>query len=301
MVSIMRSAVLMMLLLSACSSTVATQSTNLTGPYLGQDPPGSVPRLFAPGVVSKQGDFEHSAAVFSPDGRELFWCTNVDHYANSSADRIQRLYTMTMIDGVWTAPEVAEFTRGIGVSISRPVFSPDGNRLYIEHPSNPTAESEHDIYVVERINGTWSEPRPVSPVVNSPASERLHTITADGSMIFSRDVTTPQEGVFISRFVNGTFTEPERLGSDFDSDAMEFAIVLAKDESYMLISSSRTGHDDELHVSYKRPDGSWSERIKAPYQAGGFLALSPDGDYLFFLGDEGIFWVDTSFVDRLRP
>ena len=259
--------------------------------------------MFAPGIVSVREDFEHSAAVFSPDGREVFWCSNVDHYTEHPGERLQRLqrlYHMRRIDDVWTAPEVAPFARDFTQPVSRPVFSPDGNRLYFESSRIATMESDADIYMVEREGAGWSDPVPVSPRINSQAMERIHCVTADGSMYFTRDLMTSREAVFVSRFVDGAFTAPEKLGEDFDSDAMEFAIVLAADESYMLIASSRTGREDELHVSYREPDGTWTERVKTRYQCGGFLALSPDGEYLFFLGD-GIFWVDTSFVDELKP
>ena len=106
--------------------------------------------------------------------------------------------------------------------------------------------------------------------------------------------------IYISRFVDGAFVEPEQLQAPFDSDAYELAIVIAPDESYMLIGITRTGLEDKLYISYRETDGSWTERIRAPYQCGGFLALSPDGEYLFFLG-EGIYWVDTSFVEELYP
>src|SRR5512138_1704366 len=41
--------------------------------YLGQQPPGTVPRVFAPGVVSR-GNI-HSRLTISSDGREMFWNT----------------------------------------------------------------------------------------------------------------------------------------------------------------------------------------------------------------------------------
>ncbi len=42
----------------------------LTGPYLGQEPPGDTPVLFAPGIISTGK--EHSAAMFTPDGGVLW-------------------------------------------------------------------------------------------------------------------------------------------------------------------------------------------------------------------------------------
>lgn len=270
-----------------------------TGAYLGQAPPGSTPRLFAPGVVSNRADFEHSAAVFSPDGRELFWCTNVDMRTDPPGEG-QRLYFTRQVDGVWTAPEIAPFTEEIPAPVQRPVFSPDGSRLYFELFNFPTGEDDSDIYVVERGADGWSAPASVSPLINTGVIERLHCATSDGSLIFSRDPFTNREEIYISRLVDGAFTEPEQLGEPFDSAAHELALVMAPDESYLLINVTRSGMTDELYVSYREPDGSWTERIRAPYECGGFLALSPDGEYLFFLG-EGIYWVDTSFVEELKP
>ena len=42
----------------------------LKGPYLGQEPPGMAPEIFAPGIIST-GNFE-CMAFFSPDGREFY-------------------------------------------------------------------------------------------------------------------------------------------------------------------------------------------------------------------------------------
>lgn len=76
----------------------------LTGSYLGQKPPGETPELFAPGVISIDENFEHSAAVFSPDGKEVFWCTIVNGNTDKRVAGNLRLYTMKMVDGHWSAP-----------------------------------------------------------------------------------------------------------------------------------------------------------------------------------------------------
>jgi hypothetical protein len=287
---------LLLFTLSRC--VLACAVPELTGPYLGQAPPGSTPRIFAPGIVSTWAGFEHSAGVFSPDGQKLFWCTNIDMRTNPPGEG-QRLYFMQEVDGAWTAPEAAPFTVDIS-GPQRPVFSPDGARLYFEGFSSPSTMDNVDIYVVEREGDGWSAPALVSREINTGAIERLHCVTSDGSLIFSRDPYTRREKIYISRFVDGAFAEPEELGEPFDSAAHELAIVIAPDESYMLIGVTRTGFEDELYVCYRNADGSWTERIRAPYECGGFLALSPGGEYMFFLG-EGIYWVDTSFVEELRP
>ncbi len=278
---------------------VSAASTDLTGPYLGQPCPGSTPRLFAPGVVSRRADFEHNATTFSPDGQELFWCTNANMRTNPPGEE-QRLYSMQQVDGVWTSPEIASFTDNLAGTVQRPVFSPDGMCLYFEVFGNPASRDDSDIYVVERQEDEWSVPIPLSSVINTDAIERLHCATSYGSLAFSRDPFTRREEIYISRLVDGTFAESEKLGEPFDSATHRLAIVMAADESYMLIGVTRTGFEDEIYVCYKNADGSWTERIRAPYECGSFLALSPGGEYLFFLG-EGIYWVDTAFVEELSP
>ncbi len=274
----------------------------LTGPYLGQDPPGATPRIFAPGIISRDADFEHSAAVFSPDGTEVFWCMRRNLYSDLPGDDTQRLFFMKMVDGEWTPPQIAPFMAGIHQPVFRPVFSPDGNRLYLEYSSDPDAERDSDIYQVQREGEGWSRPKPVSPLINTPAMETLFSVTADGSMYFGRYVHTRNEKIFVSRMVDGAFSDPEELGKAFNTPAREGMILVAPDESFMLISQTPFGSPDErVTVSYKRPDGGWTERIDTPLTfTGGFLALSPDGRYLFFLG-EGILWVETSFIEDLKP
>jgi len=295
-----RLTLLLFLIVASCCFALATEFTSLSGPYLGQTPPESTPRLFAPGVVSVWEDFEHSAAVFSPDGTEVFWCTVKDRYDPAATEWLERLYTTRLVEGYWAEPEVAAFVADFEVPVGRPVFSPDGGRLYVEYFRNAPRESDADIFFVERVEGEWSEPVRLPSGINTTLCERIHCVTADGSMYFTRGLMSSQESVFVAHFVDGSFTRPEQLGAPFDMDGHELAIAVAADESFALIGITRTGAEDILYVTYRNPDGTWTDRIRAPYRCGGFLSLSPDGEYLFFLGD-GIFWVDTSFVEDLKP
>ena len=59
------------MLLVAAITTIARQDDfpKLTGPYLGQQPPGKELKRFAPGIVSPH----HSSISVSPDGKEIYW------------------------------------------------------------------------------------------------------------------------------------------------------------------------------------------------------------------------------------
>jgi Tol biopolymer transport system component len=291
--------ILICVLLTSSINALEDSFPILEGPYLGQKPPGTTPEVFAPGIISVKENIEHSAAIFSPDGKEVFWCTNIYYYTDRRKADNLRLYTMKMVDGKWTAPEIASFAKDI--RIERPTFSPDGNRLYFESLSNPDNMDNLDIFVVEREGEGWSKPAPLSSIINTPAIERIHCLTPDGYFYFSRNPFTRHEEIFVSKWLDGGFTEPEKLGKDYNSDDYEGVIILSPKEDYMLIGQIDTQHSSPvLNICYKQADGSWSNRIKTPYHCGGFLALSPDGKYLFIL-DEDIYWVSTYFVEDLRP
>src|SRR4249919_420504 len=76
-------------------------SQPLKGKWLGQTPPGLTPVVFAKGVVSSDS-LEHSAAIFSPDGRRLLW--TVIHRGKPAY-----LLEMRLIDGQWTDPAKPSF------------------------------------------------------------------------------------------------------------------------------------------------------------------------------------------------
>lgn len=267
----------------------------LTGPYLGQKPPGVTPEVFAPGIISRPDYFEHSAAIFSPDGNEVYWS------GKPIGTRFFEIKFMKMINGRWTEPQVASFSQKPDVNFHQPSFSPDGKKLYFDTGS--------DIWVVERQGEGWAEPSKISPKINSAgsgASLHLQTITENGSAYFRKYNPNEPFGkkaiIYISRKIKGNYTEPEILDENINSaDEEEMAVAVAPDESYMIIEANNDNRTDELFISYKMKNGSWSERIKLPLGPGRFPSISPDRKYLFFMTREGVFWVSTKIIEGLRP
>ncbi len=69
----------------------------LKGAYLGQDPPGMEPEIFAPGIIST-GESEGCSA-FSPDGKEFIF--------NKFRDSKTFIYIMKETEGGWSKPKLA--------------------------------------------------------------------------------------------------------------------------------------------------------------------------------------------------
>ena len=98
-------------LMFSCNQKNVSKNLQLKGPFLGQKPPGDVPELFASGIVSSVY-FEHSGAVFTPDGKELFWSRAINE---GREPRIIVIMHMKMENGVWSRPELAPFNFNNGM------------------------------------------------------------------------------------------------------------------------------------------------------------------------------------------
>lgn len=114
-----------LVILSSCF--VSNEEVNngfpvLSGPYLGQSPPDTLPELFAPGIIGT-GMFTRDIAM-PPSMDEIFYCVGIGNYTYSTI-----LYTK-MEGNTWTKPAVVPFATSGKVFDFEPAFSPDGNRLY---------------------------------------------------------------------------------------------------------------------------------------------------------------------------
>ncbi|MBU1013893.1 MAG: hypothetical protein KKG99_12895 [Bacteroidetes bacterium] len=280
---------IILLLVIAFLSIVSKGQTNqndfpiLKGPYLGQKPPGMTPELFAPGVISRSDYFEHSAAIFTPDGNEVYWA------AKPNNERYYRIYCMKMVDGKWSKPEVASFCKE-NEYYQQFTLSPDGKKLYFTN-------GEKLLYVEKQKNG-WSSPSDVPAIITSGTDANICCITNNGSIYF---ISRPGYDIYVTRLLNGSYTKPEKLGTQINTDDYrENSVYVAPDESYIIIEATKDAATCELFVSFRMKDNSWSERKKLPIKWGRLPHVSPDGKYLFFMTREGIYWVSSKIFEELR-
>jgi hypothetical protein len=110
------------LMLAAAISINAqiTEFPKLTGPYLGQKPPGMTPEIFAPGIISQE-EFIEAKGAFSPDGQEYYF------YRHSLPDIIPTLFFTKVENGVWTEPAKLQIAQG--ASTFHPCVSSDNKWL----------------------------------------------------------------------------------------------------------------------------------------------------------------------------
>lgn len=318
---------------TSCEEESGYRFPELSGPYLGQTPPGVDPEIFAENVVST--GMSELNSVFSPDGTEFY-------FAIAAGPMHWVIMGSYLRDGAWTKPEAVTFPGPY--SAVDMAFSPDGDRLYYcsNRPLSGVGEASDtvDIWYVERTEDGWSEPINPGPPINSEHHEFYPSLTADGTMYFqSRRPGGPGPGdIYRSRLVDGEYREAELLPAPINTEDSEGDALIAPDESFIIITGRAPqppeSRDYDLFVSFRREDDSWTERIwlgeKVNSDQGeNCPTLSPDGRYFFFTsrratgspgvaesydelherwrapafghGHGDIYWVDAALIEKLRP
>ncbi|MFC2136013.1 TolB family protein [Bacteroidota bacterium] len=297
--------IVLIFLLYAQSGLFAQQFyKDVTGPYLGQTPPGTTPEIFAPGIVSL-GYHEHGITI-SPDGTEIFFV------AASTDFSTHNIMFTKLSEGAWTVPDVAPFS-GHYKDIS-PSFTPDGNRLYFAS-KRPLVEGgndkrDFDIWFVDRDGDSWSEPVNAGSPINSEMNDGGPTFMQNGTMIFQSMRKQGSKGwdFYISYLKNGEYSEPEIIPAPVSTEFNEGAPFVAPDGSFLLFNSNRPqgGPIMSLFVSFKDENGNWLEpvnldrKVKSSLYHGDYgPVLSPDGKYLFFGSFRHLETIEPKFEGHL--
>lgn len=269
------------------------------GPYLGQTPPTTTPRVFAPGIVST--DAHEFACSFTPDGKEFYFTRRVSP-RDPTLVMVSRL-----VGGSWTDPEAASFNAPAARMSFEPLVTPDGRRLYFSSDRPLPGQGGGgppmlNIWYVERAGERWGEPKAAGAPFN-PMQTMYVSMTGDGT-IYTSDISggMGSEQIAVARLVNGAYTKLERLGPPVNVGAGNMYPYISPDETYLVFT--RRGPSPpatSLYVSFKNPDSTWGEpRAIDLGMPAGTPSVSPDGRYLFFSAGErqkgDIYWVSASVL-----
>ncbi len=304
----------------------------LKGPYLGQKPPGMIPEIFAPGIVST--GINEGALIFSPDGKSIYY--NITHLTH----RFTAIVSITQKNSYWTKPQVALFSGKFNDSDA--FFSYDGRKLFftsdrpLKNDGNP---GNLDIWVVERNGTGWNVPKNLGTVINSEDIDVNPCVTRNGNLYFAsnRAAGKGAHDIYRSELKNGKYTEPVNLGDSINTSNFESSPYVSPDESYIIFNVfviKKGKVKSGLHISFKKRENTWSKAINMgevinDLKPAMFAFVTYDEKYLFFTstkvpylpyrgnvltydeilkmfnapqnGSGDIYWVDAKFIEKLRP
>lgn len=279
---------------------------DLSGPYLGQEPPGMTPEVFAPGLISLEGERELNS-VFSPDGRIFMFTRQVDGI-------FKMFFSHQQTDGRWQEPRMAAvsktFPQHRDVDMA---FSPSGKWVYFisDRPLAGYSLERYNIWRSQVTPHGLLTPEALGPHINGPGHELYPMLVGDGSLYFSavRDDTLGARDSYRAQFTDGAFEQPVNLGPAINSDVDEGDIYVSPDESYLIhVSANRPDSlgGADLYISFKQEDGSWGQDV----HMGDVLnsaeidycpMVTPDQKYFFFTRGNDLMWVDAQVMEQFRP
>lgn len=291
------------LLLVSCQNS---EKSNLT--LFSDQIPTDTALIFGQGIIST--DNYEFAITFNPEMDEMYFTRR-----KPGADN--KIYTMKLVDGTWTAPEVTFFSANKGWDFE-PHINPTGDLLFFgsTRPLNDTiaASGMHQWYVKKNASG-WSKPIPLE----KPFVDRFTmyvTSSENGNLYFTsadEGAKSQDGGIYYSISENNQYRSVTRMGDEINFSGTWIAhSYIAPDESYIIFDGEKpSGFGDcDLYISFNK-NGNWTESYNLGPEINTELcemcaSVSPDGKYLFFSrGSEedggNIYWVDFLRIkDRIE-
>jgi hypothetical protein len=273
--------------------------------YFGLTPPGLIPEVFAPGIVSDSTWAEHCQVAVSPKGNEIYWSAWSSKYPKADGTgSTEQIYFSQLKNGEWSKPALAEFVKDhLTIINGGPVFSPDGDRLYFYSVDRPGGLGSMDTWYVERTGTGWSKSINVGAPYNSSGDNWTPIFTDQGNAYMNFD------GTVKFKYENNNFTKPDSVVIHKDFKPI-FPIYVSSDESYTIFDSFKKDNfgDLDLYISFKTEEDEWGYPINMGDKINTktrerFPMVSPDGKYLFFMRHtpgQDFFWVSTDIIEKLK-
>jgi Tol biopolymer transport system component len=261
--------------------------------YFGQNPPGMIAKIFAPGIVSVNGRYEYGVS-FSPNLEEIYFTA---HRKGESAS----VYFSKLTDKKWTIPKKANLTKGGKRAEMEAFVNLSGNKIYF------TAYDSRDvkIWCATRSENWWSN----AIELDSPINDDIvfYSNEAKNGDIYYKNVSKGK--MYYAPNKNGKFPEIHEAGIEYGSHGF-----IAPSQDFMLIDARKDNDktkDKDIHVCLKKKDGAWTKPINLGTGVNSKFnepcpSITPDGKYLFFSrydekgGLPNIYWVSANIIDKLK-
>ncbi|MEM9361337.1 MAG: hypothetical protein AAGA43_01830 [Bacteroidota bacterium] len=296
--------VLLVVFLNACDikkkNSTKNDAANTGSLYFGQDRPGVLPELFAPGIVSIEGRYEHGIS-FSPDLKEVYFGANYEDHDPS-------IYFSKLENGKWSTPRKVDFTKGKKVGEMHPFVSPNGKRIHFAaHDSFTLPHHKESVkaWYVDRLENSWSEAIQLDSPINDDFV--FYSNEAKNGDLFYTNVS--KRKMYYAPKKSSKYSEVHEI------DTRGFHGFISPSQDYLVINARNQEDKDrksDIYVYFKKNDGSWSQPINLGDEVNSNFSetcpsITPDGKYLFFgrYNEErelsNFYWVSTEVITKVRP
>ncbi|MGD2095858.1 MAG: right-handed parallel beta-helix repeat-containing protein [Phycisphaerales bacterium] len=268
--------------------SLQTYAADGPSPYMGQKPPGLVPKIFAPGLISIPNRFERNIC-FTADGREYYFNTRNSSWTN------YQIFETHYENGQWTTPVRASFSDTTSLC---PSLSNNDQTLHFTGGSQ-------DIYRVTRTAGGWSSRVRLGEPISSSNAEYSCHISSLGNLWMCSHRSGGVGGcdIWYIPLEDGQLGQPLNLRT-LNTGSNDCAPVPGFNEEYIIWMANRPGGfgNNDLYISFPDDQGGWTapKNLGPPINTSiieSAAFISPDRKYLFFTRDSGItsdiYWVSV--------
>lgn len=239
---------------------------------------------FDPVINSPDND---GTAVISPDGRMLVFTRC---YVDQDYDAWCKLMYSKLQGTAWSAPEPFSFVKE-KINYGQPAFTTNGSTLFFSS-DDPQGKGGHDIYFSQvDVNGKWSEPVNLGPLINTMGEEEYPTVYKD-TLFFSSDHLAGLGGLDIFKTyldINDQWVPPINLRSPVNSGGDDFGYVIdtfatPKDnvvvQGYFTSSRAGVAHNDDIYAFAVKGEKAGGEIAENPKEE---TPVEKPVDYQLFL------------------
>lgn len=238
-----------------CLFILLLVSLHASAQHVRFDQPPVSPEIVAVNIIST-GLSERDFAL-SPGGTEMFYTIQSPQGIFQSILQMKK-----QANGSWSKPEVAPFAGKY--SDLEPAFTADGKKIFFSsnRPVSGTEIKDFDIWVVEKENGKWGEPKNIGAPVNTAADEFYPSITKSGNLYFTAAYKNAvgKEDIYLAKWENGKYNEPTPMDTAVNSKMYEFNAFVSPDEGFIIFTSYGRKDDKgrgDLYMSKKDASGKW--------------------------------------------
>lgn len=205
------------------------------------------------------------------------------------------LFYSTRENNTWT--KASNLGRPVNTPENEGAFSTsaDGQYLFFTSCSRPGGLGSCDLWITKLKGDKWTEPFNIGTPVNTPHWETQPSLTADGKTLYytsNRPDGLGGSDIWMTRFTDKGWTEPENLGKNINTGADEqFPFIHPDGHTLYFTSMGHPGMGKaDLFVARKNPDGSWGkpQNLGYPINTGGDewnLIVNRTGEMAYYASD----------------
>lgn len=250
-------------------------------------------------------NYEYFPAI-TADGNTFMFTRNVRLGEGVDSPQQEDFFISKKVNGIWqTAIPISSVnTNG---NEGAPTLSADGQYMFFAscmEQDGSYGSSERrgygscDIFYSQKLNGKWTKPQNVGPVINTRNWETQPSFSSDGKTLYFIRGQVTREGIknpdIYSSTIgdDGKFGEPIKLSDNVNTPESEESVFIHPDNQTLYFSSE--GHPGmggiDIYLSKRQADGSWGKAINLGYPINTFsnensLLIDGSGAIAYFASE----------------